>query len=144
RRLMRLGVRMKVAPRVWLLSGGAFLLYGAIAAVVNRHHGTDAVLSVAVVQGFSSFVTTFTMSAAIDAAHRVLSRRLGSTPVAAVLAAAVGVVLASGQHIALNLLARTPALWATVAVPIGAAVIYSALYAAAAHRRAHAAHSPGA
>jgi uncharacterized membrane protein len=132
---------MRIERRVWLLSGGAFVLYGAIAAAVNQDHGADAALRASGVQGFSSFVTTFTMSAVIDAVHQLLARRLGATKTAAVGAAATGVVVAAGQHVALNIAARTPALWATVAVPIGAAVIYSVLYAAAAHRRTLRAHS---
>ena len=99
------------------------------------------------VQGMSSALATFWTSWLIDV---VVARglRLGWSPAAALAAGVLGgTSVAAAQHLSVNLMAGTPALWATVALPMTAGLVYSAIYAGAAVRRerlgAHAAASAG-
>jgi len=123
-----------IAPRVWILSAGAVVLYGCIAAWVNQAHGGAAMVRAAMVQGLSSGITTFTMSAVVDASWGWWHRRVGANA-ALVCSAFGGAGMAAAQHLALNVAAGTKALWATIAIPTLAAVGYSFLYALGARRR---------
>lgn len=126
---------MRIQQRAWVLSGGAVLLYGAVAAWVNAAHGGDAAWRAALVQGLSSGVTTFTVALLVD--HGLGWCAAGHRRTRAVSAglALLAFAAASLQHLLLNLWSGTPELAATVALPIVAAAVFSAVYAAAAHRR---------
>lgn len=125
----------RVEPRVLWLTAGAVLLYGAIAALANRHHGVGSMGRAALVQGLSCGVTTFGLSTLMDSVGARLSRRPMHPHAATLLAALTAIVLGFSLHLTANLLAGTPELAATVAVPTLALAIYCPLYAAAAVRR---------
>lgn len=118
-----------------VLTLGAILVYGGIAAWVNRGHGDGPMLRAALVQGLSCGMTTFGLSTLIDRGVLWLRLRRWMRWTSAALAALAAVVLGCGLHVAANVWAGTPELMATVAVPAAALAVYCPLYAAAALKR---------
>ena len=114
----------KSLRRVAVLGLVAFALYGGWAAFANRAHGLDAALRALLVQGCSSAFVTSTVAGVIEGAHA----RLPRTRASALLAVCFGVAFASAFHVTVHLVARTPELARTVAVPIHASVVYASGY----------------
>lgn len=120
----------RVPPRLFWLTLGATLLYGAIAAFANRAHGEGSMLRSALVQGLSCGATTFGLSVLLDRGIAWLARRRWPHRRIGAFAAPVAVALGAGLHVAANLRAGTPELLATVALPVVALAVYCPLYAA--------------
>jgi hypothetical protein len=126
---------LRPPPRVWWLTVGAVLLYGAIAAWANRLHGEGVMLRSALVQGLSCGVTTFSLSTLIDRGFVWLLHRRYPPRASAASIALTAVALGTGLHVAVNIWAGTPELAATVVWPALALSVYCPLYAAAALKR---------
>jgi fluoride ion exporter CrcB/FEX len=124
-----------VPARVAWLAVGAVLLYGTIAAWVNREHGQGPMLRSALAQGLSCGLTTASLATLIDCGMAHLLRRGWPRQVSAACIALVAAMLGVGLHLLVNLWARTPELVATVAWPTAALAIYCPVYAAAALKR---------
>lgn len=125
----------RVPPRVWWLTAGAVLLYGAIAAFANRAHGVGPMQRAALVQGLSCGVTTFGLSTLIDGGVAWMRRSGFQQRTGGALVALSAATLGCALHVAANVWAGTPELLSTVAVPAVALAVYCPLYAAAASRR---------
>ena len=110
--------------RSLLLAAGAFVLYGGWAFVANVSHGAGEAVQALVIQGVLSFVSTLTITGAMEWAFG-----RGGDPTQRVLASlAAGSVpmytLTIGLHAALG----TPELFRTVAPVLVLGTVYCSVY----------------
>lgn len=116
--------RRRSLRRIVVLGALAFLLYGSWAVLANWGRGQSVLLRAFLVQGCSSAFVTSTVAFVIEWVHA----RLPRTTASASLAVVVGVLFAAIFHITSNLIAATPEVLRTVAVPILANVVYATVY----------------
>jgi len=116
------------APGVGLRSASlhvafAFTVMGAWAAYANHAHGMSAALRAGLLQGAVSAAMTLLIKRAVDVLHRRTHGRWALAPIGVCLGTATLLV-------ALHLLAGTPNVAGTVALPWSLSTLYAFGYAA--------------
>lgn len=103
----------------------AFLAMGAWAAFANRTHGVTPAITAFLVQGALSALITLGLKRWLEYARRRLRGFTGKWAPPLISCLAIGGVL-SGVH----LIAGTPAVIATIALPWTVSTLYALIYAA--------------
>ena len=123
-----------VARSSWVHVAFAFVAMGGWALFANRAHGLSRAVPPALLQGALSAGLTFGIKRGIEARFRSLEG-LTALIVPPVLSCSIVLALLVGAHT----LARTPEVWATIAVPYAVSSTYAVAYTAslwAARRKA--------
>ena len=106
-----------------LHGAGGFVLMGLWAGFANRGHPMPAPLLAALVQGAITATITLFLKSVIEA---IFARNTGWRQIALPPLAAFSLSLS--LLVLLHSLAGTPALWATISVPLGVSTLYAFLY----------------
>ncbi len=118
------GAAVGARRRSALLAVGALLLYGTWAFVANLSHGAGSAAKALATQGISSFVSTFTITMAMEAAHGDHRSRL----LRAIRSLLAGCGLAYALTVGLHLVMGTPELIRTVGPVMVFGTVYCAIY----------------
>ena len=120
--------QLNAAQRSGLSAFMGFFFYGAWAYSVNQHHGMDAGIKAAIVQGSYSFALTFSMTMLLEGMYRVASKLFSSALLACFTTIAVccGIVFSGSWTV--NYLAGTPEIFQTVILGYVIGGFYSTMY----------------
>ena len=113
----------RLARASWVHVLIAFLAMGGWALFANRAHGTAAAIRAGLLQGVMSAALTFAIKRGLEAMHRRLTgaAALIVPPVASCIAVLALLLCA-------HMLAGTPEIWATIAVPFTVSTTYAFIY----------------
>ena len=115
----------RLARASWTHVAFAFLAMGGWAFWINHSHGAVHAATAALVQGTLSAGLTFGIKRGLEA---LFSRLSGLT--ALLLPPVMGCVCVLGILVGAHTLARTPEIWATIAVPFTVSSTYAFVYTA--------------
>ena len=104
----------------------AFIVMGAWGFYANSDHGTAAALRAGLVQGAASAVLTALLKPSLE----LMARRLKGSPLQRVLPWIVSTILIATTLTLFHLIAGTPNILATIAVPLSVSTTYAIVYTA--------------